>query len=70
MNERPIDYHEMEENFPEDSAAASATELTGLSYRTPQSDAEWEALRELFPMETPAQNSTPKKRRKLRDPGM
>lgn len=54
---KPINYHEFDtprpEEFPMNPSVASATELTGLMYRTPVSEEEWENLQGLSPMETP-----------------
>ena len=53
----PIEYHEHdtpdEENFPDISGVASATECTGLMYKTPVDAGEWESYQELSSMEIP-----------------
>lgn len=54
---KPIEYHEhdtpKEDNFPELSNVASATECTGLMYRVPMDGEEWEAYQQLSSMEIP-----------------
>ena len=54
---KSIEYHEhdtpKEENFPDISGVASANECTGLMYKTPVSDGEWESYQELSSMEIP-----------------
>ncbi len=57
MSEKKIDYHEHDtpkrEEFPDVSNVASANECTGLMYKTPVNDEEWEALQQLSPMAIP-----------------
>lgn len=57
MNKPKQNYHEHETpkpgELPETSNVASANECTGLMYKTPENDEEWEALQELSPMAIP-----------------
>ena len=66
---KPIDYHEHdtpgEEKFPDISGVASATECTGLMYKTPVNDDEWESYQELSSMEIPKEESAESLNEKL-----
>lgn len=59
MSKKPkkTEYHEhdtpIEEEYPDISNVASATECTGLMYKTPMNGAEWESYQELSPMGIP-----------------
>ena len=57
---KPIEYHEHdtpdEEKFPEISGVASANECTGLMYKTPVTEGEWESYQELSSMEIPKEH--------------
>ena len=55
---KPIEYHEHDtpEEFPDISGVASATECTGLMYKTPVNDSEWESYQELSSMEIPKED--------------
>lgn len=56
-SKKKLDYHEHEmpdpARYPDISNVASATECTGLMYRTPQSENEYESYQELSPMAIP-----------------
>lgn len=57
MKQPKQNYHEHDtpkpEQLPTTSNVASANECTGLMYKTPENDEEWEALQELSPMAIP-----------------
>lgn len=57
MNPKKREYHEHDapeqDEFPTISGVASANECTGLMYRTPENDQEWEALQDLSSMAIP-----------------
>lgn len=54
---RKINYREHEdpagEQFPDISGAASANDLTGLMYKAPLDQEEWDSYQELYPMAIP-----------------
>lgn len=60
------EYHEHDTpkrgEYPDSSAVVSATECTGLMYKTPLDGEEWESYQELSPM------GIPKGREELEDP--
>lgn len=61
---RKINYREHEgpeEQFPDIPGAASATELTGLMYRAPTDQEEWDSYQELYPMAIPKNKPAEKK---------
>lgn len=57
MKQPKQNYHEHDTprpgQLPTTSSVASANECTGLMYRTPENEEEWESLQELSPMAIP-----------------
>ena len=62
---RKMNYHEhdtpRQEEFPDISNVASATECTGLMYKSPQDESEYENYQELSLMAIPKKNPQGKK---------